>query len=285
MSTLKLRKKVPEWKIRRVEYIKSTAEKYPYILVVSIENVTSPVLSEIRALLKARGDVLKVVKNTLAKRALKATGKGELVEYLKGSVALLFTRTNPFSLKIFIDKNKVRREARAGDIAQSDIIIPEGNTGFPPGPIISLFNKLRVPIRIQEGSIWVTKDTIVAKKGDRISSELADLLKRIGLKPIEVGLRIKAAYISGRVVSGEELELDLNKYKESIVNAYTQALNLSTNAVFPTRETIRAILTKSIVESYNLVFNTVFPIKESIENALKRGLLEAQTLHSQIKGL
>ncbi|RLE59572.1 MAG: 50S ribosomal protein L10 [Thermoprotei archaeon] len=283
MSTLKLRKRVPEWKIRRVEYIRRLAEKYPYILVVSIENVSSPVLSEIRAILKAKGDVLKVIKNALAIRALKAAGREGLVKYLKGSNALLFTRTNPFSLKIFIDKNRVRREARVGDIAQNDIVISEGNTGFPPGPLISLFNKLRIPIRIQEGSIWVTKDTIVARKGERITSDLAELLKRLGIKPIEVGLHIKAAYIDGHVISGDELELDLEKYKEEIANAHTQAINLSINSVFPTRETVEAILTKSIIESHYLVLNTVLPIKESLESALRRGVLEAQVLHSQVE--
>jgi len=277
---------VPEWKRRQVKEIRSLLTKYPTIAIADINYVTAPVLHEIRAKLRERGDILRVVKNRLVEKALRESGlpnANKLIQYLKGSNALIFTTFNPFELKLFLDKNKIAREAKAGDIAQNDIIIPAGNTNLPPGPVLSIFSKLRVETRIKEGSIWVEKDTVVARKGDVISGELAELLKKLDIKPIEVGLQVKAAYVDGLTIAGEDLEIDLESMKSEIAEAVKNALNLAVNAAIPVREAIPLTLTKAQTEALNLALNTVIPLKESIEYNVSKAVLVATNIYEKIK--
>ena len=215
-------KAVPEAKIKRVRELAELFEKYDSVLVVNITGVPAPVLHEMRKKLREEGHVLKVVKNTLAKIAIdevaeKKRGIERLKDRLVGQNALIFTSENVFSLKMFLDKNKIAREARAGDVAQSDVVVPAGNTNLAPGPVLSLFSKLKIPTNIKEGSIWVAKDTVVAKKGDVISSDLAELLRKLDVKPIEVGLEVKAAYADGVVLAAEALEIDLEEIREELL--------------------------------------------------------------------
>src|SRR5579875_2788685 len=114
----------------------------------------------------------------------------EFVSRLDGQNALIFTNMNPFKLFLVLEKSKVSLPARAGDIATENIIIPSGNTGIPPGPVLSEFKEAGVPTRIESGNIFVSKDTIVARPGDSISPKLAGLLARLNLKPIKAGLSI-----------------------------------------------------------------------------------------------
>ncbi|RLE83156.1 MAG: 50S ribosomal protein L10 [Thermoprotei archaeon] len=277
---------IPPRKIKIVEEMSQLFTKYPTVAVVSIRNVGAPVLHEIRALLKEKGDVLRVCKNTLARIAIdrvkdKRPGLEKLKNYLKGENAFIFSKLNPFELYLFLEKNKIPREARPGDIAPDDIVIPSGNTGFAPGPILSLFGKLKIPTRIQEGSIWITKDTVVAKKGDMISAELAELLKKLDIKPILSGLEIKVAITDGVLI--EKLELNLDEYREQITEAHRRAIQLSIGAPLFVSEALPLIIQKAAREANSLLLNAVLPLKDSIEAALRKAENIARVIYEKVK--
>ncbi len=138
---------------------------------------------------------MKVIKNTLMKLAIENNeGKPELkklVEHLQGSNVFLFTNLNPFKLALLLEKGKVKTTAKAGDMAAFDVIVPAGNTGQPPGPIISQLNAVGLPTKIESGSVWISKDTLVVRKGEVISEKLASVLSKLGIKPVEAGLSRK----------------------------------------------------------------------------------------------
>ncbi len=280
-------KAIPLKKVKRVEELVKLFESYDSALIVNITGVTAPVLHEVRAKLRRRGSVVKVVKNTLARLAIekvskKKKGLEKLKEYLNGQNAVIFTNENVFALKLFLDKNKIPREARAGDIAQDDIVIPSGNTNFAPGPILSLFSKLKIPTSIKEGSVWVTKDTVVAKAGEEIPAELADLLKKLGIKPIKVGLDCKAAYTDGVVIPKDILEIDLEEFRKEFEEAAAAAFNLAFNAVFPTPETIDLIVKKAHIEALNLSVNAAIPVGEALPLIIAKAHVQASILKRMI---
>lgn len=274
-------------KMKIVEELIKFLEKYPCIIIASITGVEARVLQEIRFRLRDRSAVLKVVKNTLVKKAIeKISDKRkniiQLSKYLTGQNALIFTSENPFSIKIFLDKNKIPREARPGDIAPNDIIIPAGNTNFAPGPILSLFSKLKIPTSIKEGSIWVTKDTMILRKGETITPEVAELLKRLDIKPILVGVNIKAAYIDNIILTAEDLLIDLDKERDKIVDAFSQALSLSINIGYPLKENIEMLISKAYNEGYGLSVEVNYPIKENIVHIIGKALSLSNTLMQKI---
>ena len=273
-------------KIEKVKEIKSLLKEYRVLGIASLHKVRAAQLQEIR---KKLADVahIKVYKNRLVERALKEFGnmKGleKLKEFIQGSNAYIFTNYNPFKLALLLEKSKVKAPARAGDVAPVDIVVPAGNTGLPPGPIISQLNALGIPTRIESGSVWVSKDTVVAKKGTVINENLASILSKLGIKPLELGLSLKAVYDDGMVITGEELTLNLDEYKETIGEAHAQALNLAINAAYPMPETIEILLQKAMFEARNLAINANVFLPEVLPEIIQRAYFEALALETKVQ--
>ena len=273
-------------KIEKVKEIKSLLKEYRVLGIASLHKVRAAQLQEIR---KKLADVahIKVYKNRLVERALKEFGnmKGleKLKEFIQGSNAYIFTNYNPFKLALLLEKSKVKAPARAGDVAPEDIVVPAGNTGLPPGPIISQLNALGIPTRIESGSVWVSKDTVVAKKGTVINENLASILSKLGIKPLELGLSLKAVYDDGMVITGEELTLNLDEYKETIGEAHAQALNLAINAAYPMPETIEILLQKAMFEARNLAINANVFLPEVLPEIIQRAYFEALALETKVQ--
>lgn len=276
---------IPEKKIKAVEELANYIKSYKYFMLASIQGITAPVLHETRALLRSRGTLLKVIKNRLFLKALEKLGydASKFENILTGQNAAIFINDNPFEIMIYLDKQKIYREAKAGDVATSEIVVPSGNTGIPPGPAISLFNRLKIPMRIQEGSIWVTKDTVIAKPGDVITQDMAELLAKLGIKPIESKVAIKAIYLDGRIVLPEEVEVGPDKYREKIVQAHREAYNLAVNAALPIPEALENVVRKAYLEALSLAVNAGIITKETAELVLAKAEAEARALYNLLK--
>src|SRR5213594_1296819 len=209
-------RKVAEWKKVAVQELQHLLEKYPVIAAADLTKVRSSQIHELRKRLRDRVTML-VTKNNLLRKSVELSDHegsklGEFVKDLQGSNILLFTDTNPFSLILLLEKSKVRVPAKSGDVASNEITIPAGNTALAPGPVISEFGEVEVPTRIEGGSIWVAKDTIVARRGDVITPKMASVLSKLGLKPMEAGLTLSAAFDNGTILRSEDLVLDISTY-------------------------------------------------------------------------
>jgi large subunit ribosomal protein L10 len=228
-----------------------------------------------------------VAKNNLLRKSVELSDSkdgrlGEFVKDLTGSNILLFSELNPYSLIILLDKSKVRVPAKAGDIATGEIMIPAGNTGLPPGPVISEFGEIRVKTKIEGGSIWVAQDSVVASKGDQISAKMASVLSKLGLKPMEAGLSLAVAFDNGSILRGEDLTFDLPAYKNDFLLGINNALNLSTEAGYIVPENAPRILVKGMREALALAGEAGFLESGTIEYVLKRAVTNATVLDQKI---
>ncbi|MEM1538908.1 MAG: 50S ribosomal protein L10 [Candidatus Bathyarchaeia archaeon] len=275
-------------KIKEVEEIKELINQYRVIGVASLQKVRASQLQELKKKLAA--DVhMRVIKNTLMEKAIeKCMDKQNLEKmesYLTGPNVFLFTNLNPFKLALMLEKGKVRMAAKAGDIASFDVIVPAGNTGQPPGPIISQFNAVGLPTRIEAGSVWITKDTLVARKGDVISERLASVLSKLGIKPVEAGLVLKAVYDDGLIIDGEQLKIDINETKKQLENAHIEAFKLSVGAAYPTKENIQVLIQLAHQEAYALALGAAIPSKDTIEDLIKIAHIQMLSLSMRIPNL
>jgi len=271
-------------KAKMVEEVKDLLKRYKVIGIASLHKVRANQLQELRKKLKGTA-YIKVVKNTVMRRAISELGIPEmesLTKYLQGSNIFLFTDINPFKLALILEKSKVKGFAKAGDVATEDIIVPAGNTGLSPGPIISQLGSVGIPTRIESGSVWVSKDTVVARKGEVISQSLAAVLSKLGIKAIEAGLSLKVAYDNGVIIPEEKLTIDLEEYKDKISEACMQALNLSLNAAYPSAENIQILLQIAFSEAYRLALNAAIPSPQVIRDLIMKAHLEALALSSKI---
>jgi large subunit ribosomal protein L10 len=156
---------VLEEKLSEIEAIKELLKSYKSIGIASLQKVRAPQLQELKKNLTGKV-YMRVLKNTLIRLAIENTNQTEmkqLEQFLIGSNVYLFTNINPFKLALLLEKGHVKTTAKSGDIAAMDVVIPAGNTGQPPGPIISQLNSVGLPTRIESGSVWVSKDTLVVR--------------------------------------------------------------------------------------------------------------------------
>ena len=271
-------------KAEKVEEIRQLIKKYKSIGIANLHKVRAAQLQELR---KNLGGVafLRVIKNSLVERAIsdsKDPNIEKLREHLKGSNLFLFTNINPFKLALILEKSKVKGFAKAGDIASEDIIVPAGNTGLSPGPIISQLGSVGIPTRIESGSVWINKDTVVAKKGEVISENLAPVLSKLGIKSIEMGLTLKVVYDNGIIIPEDQLKIDLEEYEQNIRDAYVQAFTLSLNAAIPMTENIEALLQIAVSEARNLALNACVLSPDTIQDLIRKAYFEATALSAVI---
>jgi large subunit ribosomal protein L10 len=276
---------VLEEKIGEVEDIKELLKGYKSIGLASLQKVRAAQLQALKK--KLAGDVyMKVLKNTLTKLALEGMDDADLKkleEHLEGANLFLFTDLNPFKLALLLEHGKVKTTAKSGDISAMDVVIPEGSTGQPPGPIISQLNAVGLPTRIESGSVWVSKDTLVVRKGEVIPERLAAVLSKLGIKAVEAGLSMKVVLDEGLIIPGDMLKIDVEETRRSIEENNKAAFALSLTIAYPTPETMVMLLQDAQQKAIALSLNAAVPTKETITDLIRKAHMEMQGLNSAVE--
>ncbi len=204
-------------------------EEYPIVGAVDVENLPALQLNRMRAQL--RGTVLvKMTKRRLLTHALNASKKEnvkELIPYLKGMPALIFTKESPFKLFKILKKNKSKSPIKGGQTAPKDIIVPAGPTSFAPGPIIGELGAFKIKAGIDGGKVAIKEDSLVAKEGTVVSAKLAAILTRLGIEPMDIGLNLTAVWENGLILKKDVLDVDEEQYQSDIASAASWAFNLA----------------------------------------------------------
>jgi large subunit ribosomal protein L10 len=284
-ETVQVQRKHNPKKAQTVERVTELAKKYPVIAVTTLSKVRSTQLMAVRKALREHAQVY-VVKNKLAILGLKNAGiknADQLLSHLSGQNALIFSTYDPFKLFLTLDKSHVYLHARAGDKAPNDIIVPAGNTSLPAGPVLSEFREAGISTKIEGGSIWVNKDSVALKKGGEVTPKLASLLSKLNIKPIRAGLTIALAYEDGLIYSGDLVAIDLEKYRQSLVDAYTSARGLSILIGYVTKETAPEIIAKAYREAVSVAVEAGFVTKETAPLIFGKAEAEAAALTAEAK--
>lgn len=272
-------------KADKVKELMDFLSEYNAVGIASLEKVRSAQLQQLRKKL-AKSASLRVVKNSLIERAISETknkvGIEKLEEHLTGPNLFLFTNLNPFKLVLLLEKSRVNATARAGDLAAFDVTVPAGNTGLPPGPIISQFTAVGLRTRIESGSVYVSKTTMVVKKGKPISAQLASLLSKLGIKPVEVGLSLKIVYDNGVILTEKDLILDLNEFKRSIEEAHQLAFNLSLEAAITLPENINFLVRLAHQKARSLALIGCIINKDTISDLVRKANMEMTSLRQKL---
>ena len=191
----------PKKKAQMYQQMQELPKKYSVLALVRMEKVRASQLLPLRKKLQGEVEIFSV-KDKVARLALEKTGVtgiDKFVEKLEGQCLFMFTNMSPFKLNVLLGKNKVMLFARGGDTASMDVIIPPKNTGIAPGPMLTDFKENGIATKIDQGTIWIMKETIPVKKGEPISEKLAGLLTKLDIKAIEAGIVLNAALEEGLV--------------------------------------------------------------------------------------
>jgi large subunit ribosomal protein L10 len=278
-------KPYPKHKVKIVEEAVDLLKNYQYVFLFDLHGLSSRVLHEYRYRLRPYG-VIKIIKPTLFKIAFTKVYGGipaEIAEKTRGEVGFFFTNLNPAEVIKVVAENAVRRAAQPGDKAPFDIVVPAGPTNASPGPIISKFGKLKIPTRVQEGKIWIAKDTVVAKAGQEITPEIAEVLRVVGIEPVFEQLRLLGVIWRGkRFVDISELTIDVSKYRELFETAAVYARNLALNIVYPTKEVLQVVLPAAHMRAVALAVRLGIVTKETLPMLISRAVAEANALAAAV---
>jgi len=283
MSTQLVKRKIQKWKIEEVEDLKEKIKKYNVILIADIQGFPADKLHEIRKRLRGIAE-LKVTKNSLFEIALRESNINVEIfkKYLTGTNLYIFSNLNPFILTSMLSKFNLKRYAIPGDKADEEVIIPAGDTGLPAGPILSVFGKLKVQTRVQDGKVFVVKDTTIAKPGEVIPIDAIGILQKLGIMPVYVKLKIKAAYDKGVIIDGENLKLDIEAYKKELTSAIITALNTAVEVGYLTPESTPIILSRAVNKAIALALEIGYLTPETVPRILQKAVAMAYTLASSI---
>jgi large subunit ribosomal protein L10 len=260
LVTEQKRSSYPQKKVDMLEQVARLAKQYDTIIVSKLHKVRAGQLMLLRKNLRGQL-VMMVAKNKIASLGLQKAGISNpepFIQNLSGQNALIFTSMNPFKLYLSLEKSKINLPARAGDIATDDIVIPAGNTGIAPGPVLSEFKEAGVQTRIEAGSIYVTRDSVVAHPQDVISPKLAGLLSRLNIKPIKAGLSIFMASTQGLILLQKDISIDLEQYRSDVALAAAQALSLAVEGEYVTPEALPTMVVKAFREAQRVGMESGF---------------------------
>ena len=221
--------------------------------IIDVEGVPATAMLGMRDTLRSQM-VMTMAKKTLVRRAWKKAGlsEEELDVLLDGVTIPMLVQTdslNAFQLFAELEKTKTGRAAKAGDIAPNDIIIEEGPTQFPPGPIVGEFNSVGIPAKIDKGKVAIQKTVTAVEKGQPISADLGLMLAKLEINPIEIGLILSGVVEDGTVMAAGDLDLDLDGFTANVKSATSGAFNLACNIGWFTAQTVPVLLSKAAGEA------------------------------------
>lgn len=280
------RKNYPKKKRMLYQELLELPGTYDVIALSKMSKVRATQLMTIRK--KFRNEIrIRVIKNRVAQRAFEKLNNRPGLDYLskelEGQCALLFTNISPFKLNLIFDKNKVFLPAKGGDIATKDIIIPAGNTGISPGPVLSEFKEANVSTKIDQGTIWVGKDTVVVRAGSIISQKLASLMSKLNIKPIEAGISISLAIAEGLVLKENDLKINLTEYREEFARSFHEAVSLAIETSYSTVETITHLLVRAYQNATALATDSGYLSPDNVQFVFVRAIANGQIIANQVK--
>ena len=227
-------------------------KEYKSIFIVTVDNVSSQQMHEIRQSLRGEGVVL-MGKNTMVRRALKGLIADypeyeRLLPHVKGNVGFVFTNSDLKEIRDKILSNRVAAPARAGAVAPGDVYIPAGNTGMEPGKT-SFFQALGVPTKIARGTIEITTDLKLIEAGSKVGASEATLLNLLNISPFTYGMGIYQIYDNGQTFEASVLDISEEQLLKTFSTAITTIATISLALNYPTLPSVM----HSVVNSYKKV--------------------------------
>ena len=278
------RTEYPKKKTQMYQLLQDLPKKYNVTALVRMEKVRASQLLPLRKKLQNEVKIVSI-KDKIAQKAfekLDIPGIKKLKEKLTGQCLFMFTNMSPFKLNVLLGKNKIMLAARGGDIASIDVVVPPKNTGIAPGPMLTEFKENKIPTKIDQGTIWILKETTPVKKGEVVSTRLAALLGKLDIKPIEAGIVLNSALSESVLFTEEELVVDVEKFREKLIQAAQEAKSLSIEIAYITPDNAEQLISKAAQSARSLSIESGFLTDETNEQILQKAHAQAQNIAAKL---
>jgi large subunit ribosomal protein L10 len=265
---------VAEWKHGEVKELVDFIIKKKVVGIVEVGGIPAPQMQKMRKNLREVGSI-RSARNTLISKALddaekKVKGISSLKKSISGQSAIITTDANPFKLFAHIKSTKTMAPAKGGETVNHDIEIKAGDTPFKPGPIVGELQKVGIPAAIQEGKVVIKSDKLIVKAGEKIPADVALMLTRLEIFPIEIRMSLHAVFEDGSVYQPDILDINIDEFLGKLRQASFNSLNLAVETGWTNKFTIKPLIMKAYFNSFNLAMECKITNKETIKFLLSK---------------
>ncbi len=243
-------------KKQKVEQVKNQLKGAKTVAILDVRNLPDRILQKARKQLRSKASFL-MAKNTVIKRSLQTSDAKQISELVNSPTVLVLSENmSAYSIFKHFKDNQVAVAAKPGQQAIEDIIVPAGETDLPPGPALSELKAAKINAMIKGGKIAVQKDSIVAKKGEKIEENVCKALQKLNIRPFKAGINMVAGFEDGTLYMADILNIDENELNIDLKASLSDAYNMSVNCSYPTQMNNKHILTNALSQSRALVSET-----------------------------
>jgi large subunit ribosomal protein L10 len=277
---------VAPWKEAQVKEMTQIMDSNPVIGLINITGIPGPQMQKMRLNLRDKATI-KISKINLISLALKEMenkkkGINKLETLLDGQIALIATDMNPFRLFKVLEDSKTKAPAKGGEVLPEDVDIKAGETAFKPGPIVGELQRVGIPAAIEEGKVVIKADKTLVKAGETISRDVAQMLTRLEIFPMTVGLDLQAVFEDGVIFEKSDLAIDSQEYIDNVALCANYAFNLAFNTNYISPVTILPLIQTAQSNAINLLYNANIISPATIEVMLQKGQCNMLNLISQL---
>ncbi len=271
-------------KVKFVKQIKSELKGYKLYGIMPLDGVPDTLVQKVRNQLKPDSKLVIARKNLLQKIMEDNENTKLLAQYVTGNVALLLSKgDNPFELNRIIEANKLKLQAKPGQISPSDIVIEAGETSIPPGQAVTELKAGGIDVKIDKGKVVIAKTKVLVPKGAKISLPAAKALKTLGIMPFETGTRMSAITSGGIMFTEEVLGINAEVVTNDVARAFSGAYNLTIEVGYVTTYNAPVLLKKGYLGALGLGLSARIYEPQIVDKLLAEAIMQALSLKKEEK--
>jgi large subunit ribosomal protein L10 len=265
-------------KAEQVRQTKAEMGKYKTVALLNLQKLPDSLFQSLRQRIRKGGGKVLVLKKPVILRVLQSNPKlaARAAECSK-PVALILTDQSPYEINTFFKQNRKKRAAKIGDTAIEDIVVHEGETDLPPGPALSELKAGGVNAQIKAGKIVVAKESVVARKGEKLVTAKVKALQTLNVQPFEIMANMIFGFDGEYVYSREILDMG-DTINADLASSLSQAMNFSLNAGYPTGQNIELLVTDALRQAMNISLNGDLYSSSTMERLLVTAIRQGTAL-------
>ncbi|MCK5112363.1 MAG: 50S ribosomal protein L10, partial [Thermoplasmatales archaeon] len=140
-----------------------------------------------------------------------------------------------------------------------------------------------IPAAIQEGKVVIKTDKVIVPAGERIPADVAQMLTRLEIFPIEIGMNLNAVFADGTIYKPDVLDIDTDKFIIQLRQASSNAFGLAIKAAWPNKSTIKQLLLKAYSNAHALALEKNIYTKDTIKQLLSKANVSMLSIASHAK--
>jgi large subunit ribosomal protein L10 len=272
MTSTKGHAHVAPWKRDEVERLKQIILGSPVVGIAEVSGIPGPQMQSMRGSLRGKVQVVGS-KNRLLQIAIEEAAKERpgiegLAGKLHGQSVILATKQNPFKLYKSLKAGASMAPLKGGQVSPIDVHVKKGNTPFGPGPIVGELQKVGIPAKIEAGKVVIQKDVTPVKAGQVVSNELASMLAKLEIRPVELKIDLKAAFEKDTLYAPETLAIDETAILGQLGVAVRTAFEVSLQTGWITPQTADALVARAYKQAIALVLERGLDVDAAVKQTV-----------------